>query len=602
MKPFISTLCTALLIAFFLPAAIGQHESAQPLEADVPLLSEYVTLSGAQTAFRQGTPVINQINPNTGNRCQTVTVTITASGTNFQPGTGTDGVPNNGVKFKMGTTTEFTSHSVTVNSTTSLTAQASIPNTASTTTSYNVDVVQNGGQTTSCSSCFNAVIPALPHPGPISGDSTVCLGEFKVFMVTNHPNATSYSWTAPSGWTGTSNTNSVALTPGQTAQSGSLTVMANGDGTCWMNSPTSSITIMPNPQIVTSIVGTDVSTPGGSDGAADLTVTGGTPPFAYTWSTGDTTEDVSGLMAGNYSVTVQDAEGCVTIDNVTINEPATSCQMVSNHFATRLTPSSARLVWDTVASAHHYKIRGTRLGSSNWVTLGIPPGAPAFKDVFGLTDNTAYHWQIVTYCNASETDSSMWTALDTFVCQCYPPDSIWTTNLTSTSVRFRWTRAFGTAGYVIRGRAGSGNWVDLVVAGGTTTSKTVQGTSEWKVRSGCDQQGNDLSPFTPSDFFTTPNGLRLSGAPADPAFGGLPLKSSVYPNPFSASTTIFLENRDNRSVTVYLTDITGKVVQPEREITRDRFEIQRNGLASGLYFYHLKVDGQQADRGKLIIR
>ena len=42
---------------------------------------------------------------------------------------------------------------------------------------------------------------------------------------------------------------------------------------------------------------THVSEYGGADGAIDLTVTGGTTPYSYEWSTGDSTEDIANLTA-----------------------------------------------------------------------------------------------------------------------------------------------------------------------------------------------------------------------------------------------------------------------------------------------------------------
>lgn len=56
-----------------------------------------------------------------------------------------------------------------------------------------------------------------------------------------------------------------------------------------------------------------------ADGAVDLTVTGGKNPFTYIWSTGAITQDISGLNAGSYLVTVTDSNGCVRSANPAVN-------------------------------------------------------------------------------------------------------------------------------------------------------------------------------------------------------------------------------------------------------------------------------------------
>ncbi len=67
----------------------------------------------------------------------------------------------------------------------------------------------------------------------------------------------------------------------------------------------------------------------GGDGHIDLTVSGGTPQYYYSWSTGDTTEDLNNLTNGNYLVTITDVNGCTLIDSAVVN-PYDTISLVAN--------------------------------------------------------------------------------------------------------------------------------------------------------------------------------------------------------------------------------------------------------------------------------
>jgi gliding motility-associated-like protein len=77
-----------------------------------------------------------------------------------------------------------------------------------------------------------------------------------------------------------------------------------------------------HPDLITATeVIENVSCFGFSDGAIDITPDGGTGAYTYSWSTGATTQDVNGLPAGNYSVTITDANNCSQSFTYTITEP-----------------------------------------------------------------------------------------------------------------------------------------------------------------------------------------------------------------------------------------------------------------------------------------
>lgn len=91
---------------------------------------------------------------------------------------------------------------------------------------------------------------------------------------------------------------------------------------------TNPVVITAPSQVVVTIDGTtNVLCVGQPTGSANITVTGGTPPYQYFWSNASTVADVNGLDAGEYTIEVEDANGCNAQNTITITAPDDAIQI-----------------------------------------------------------------------------------------------------------------------------------------------------------------------------------------------------------------------------------------------------------------------------------
>jgi hypothetical protein len=58
---------------------------------------------------------------------------------------------------------------------------------------------------------------------------------------------------------------------------------------------------------------------GSNDGELDIISSGGTPPYTYLWGTGETTDTIMGIGAGNYIVTITDANSCNIVAQISLS-------------------------------------------------------------------------------------------------------------------------------------------------------------------------------------------------------------------------------------------------------------------------------------------
>ncbi len=174
--------------------------------------------------------------------------------------------------------------------------------------------------------------------------------------------AYAYSW-SPSGGTN-------ATATGLTAGNYTVTITdANG---C---TATRLFTITQPSAITSSASQTNVSCNGGSNGSASISVSGGASGYTYSWSpSGGTDATATGLAAGNYTVTITDANGCTVTRLFTITQPSaiTSSASQTNVSCNGGSNGSASVIVSGGAGAYAYSWSPS--GSTNATATGLTAG------------------------------------------------------------------------------------------------------------------------------------------------------------------------------------------------------------------------------------
>ncbi len=122
-------------------------------------------------------------------------------------------------------------------------------------------------------------------------------------------NYTSYAWTPNVSTSSTAN--------GLAAGNYSV-IVTDSDGCTGTNSFT--VNGFTCPTITVNGSGTHVTCAGGNDGTVSANANGGTAPYTYAWSNTMSGQNLSNLIAGTYTVTATDADGCQGTATVTVND------------------------------------------------------------------------------------------------------------------------------------------------------------------------------------------------------------------------------------------------------------------------------------------
>ncbi len=108
---------------------------------------------------------------------------------------------------------------------------------------------------------------------------------------------------------------------------------------------------------------------GTATGAAWAVATGGQTPYSYLWSNGLTTDTITGIAVGNFTVTVTDANFCSASASATVSQPAALSAPANSHAALCVPPNSGSAVVSVTGGSSPF--------SYNWSTGGVTDSVAA---------------------------------------------------------------------------------------------------------------------------------------------------------------------------------------------------------------------------------
>ncbi|MGD1848913.1 MAG: T9SS type A sorting domain-containing protein [Salibacteraceae bacterium] len=141
---------------------------------------------------------------------------------------------------------------------------------------------------------------------------------------------------------------------------------------------------------------------GNSNGSITASASGGAGGFSYLWATGATGTTISGLAAGNYTVTVTDANGCTQVGVEPLSSTGTcTTEFFPVHCGATLTTLGDYLYYQGVPGATNYRYQITATGFSTVFVRGFAVSNLRMSLVPGIQLGTTYNVSIAAFVNGS---------------------------------------------------------------------------------------------------------------------------------------------------------------------------------------------------------
>jgi large repetitive protein len=170
------------------------------------------------------------------------------------------------------------------------------------------------GQSATVAATFLTYIPVNITA---SANTPVCAGSAINFTTNVNVGGGTYAWTGPASFTSAAANPTIASAT--VAHTGTYRVIYTSPGGC-PDTAFVSVVVNPTPVANTTIVNPLCNTSCNGSATINFT-TAGTAPYVYNWSNGQVTQTASNLCAGNYTVTITDANNCTASTSAAIVAP-----------------------------------------------------------------------------------------------------------------------------------------------------------------------------------------------------------------------------------------------------------------------------------------
>lgn len=378
--------------------------------------------------------------------------------------------------------------------------------------------------------------------------------------------------------------------------------------------------------LVTTLIPADISCFGANDGMINSNTNGGTLPYSYAWSNGSTTQNISGLNAGSYNLTVVDGNGCTTFESTAINEllPDGEISGIINFQGAPISSGTVELIRKDGVLPGDLTVVDTFFVSTGGVYMftNVPAGLYLVK---AIGDTSLYNCAATYSVNTAQWDlADEWDITS----NCSNDSQIVSIDLIELPVN----SGIGTiTGQLIEGGSGVFNKapgdplsdIDITVdqsPGGAIMDATITDINGYFTFNnlpvgtytlhadipgyGVTSQTIDVNATTSSfdvvlctiDSINMIDMCEINVTSVNDFSSKNEIR--IYPNPAKNSLTISFEN-DNSS-TIQIVDITGKIVLTKKLIkTIERLDI--SSLQNGMYF--IKIQSNEKDFvQKLIVK